>query len=63
MKIGILFTAYNCDSYIEEVLSPWIKLSDELNLVLVSNSGMFSDYIKLGFEEKNKKNVTRDNED
>ena len=57
MKIGILFTAYNCDSYIEEVLSPWIKLRDELNLVLVANSGMFSDYIKLGFEEKNKKTL------
>ena len=57
MKIGILFTAYNCDSYIEEVLSPWIKLRDELNLVLVANSGMFSDYIKFGFEEKNERTL------
>jgi hypothetical protein len=53
MKIGIIFTAYNCDGYIERVLSPWVELRDELNLVLTANSGMFSDYVKLGFKEKN----------
>jgi len=53
MKIGILFTAYNCDDYIEDVLKPWLELRDELNLILVANSGMFSDYVKFGFEEKN----------
>ena len=53
MKIGLIFTAYNCDEYIERVLSPWLELREELNLVLTANSGMFSDYVKLGFKEKN----------
>ena len=53
MKVGIIFTAYNCDEYIERVLSPWVELRDDLNLVLTANSGMFSDYVKLGFKEKN----------
>lgn len=57
MKIGVLITAYNCDDYIKNVLEPWLELREELNLILVANSGMFSDYIKFGFKEKNEKTL------
>ena len=32
LKIGVLFSAYNCASYIDECMEPWLKLKKELNL-------------------------------
>jgi hypothetical protein len=29
MKIGVLFSAYNSEGYIDECLSPWFKLKNE----------------------------------
>ena len=53
MKIGVLLTAYNCESYIDDCLAPWLKLRDEYNFVIACNSGMFKDYLELGISEKN----------
>lgn len=58
MKIGIVFTAYNCDTYITDSLRPWIELKNELDIIISVNSGMFKDYIDLGFEEKNKNTLS-----
>ncbi len=52
-KIGLLFTAYNCENYINSCLDPWIKLKEKHNIKIAANSGMFSDYKDLGFENKN----------
>jgi hypothetical protein len=59
MKIGILFTCYNCESYVDESLAPWLKLRDEMNFSIAANSGMFKDYLKLGISEKNEGTVKK----
>jgi hypothetical protein len=52
-KIGLLLTAYNCENYINPCLDPWIKLKEKYNIKIAVNSGMFSDYKALGFENRN----------
>ena len=52
MRIGVLLTAYNCESYIDDCLEPWLKLRDEYNFVIACNSGMFKDYLEMGITEK-----------
>ena len=41
LKIGVLFTAYNCADYIDESFQPWLNLRKELNLVLAAANGRF----------------------
>tara|TARA_R100000234_G_scaffold91214_1_gene59380 strand:- start:13850 stop:14893 length:1044 start_codon:yes stop_codon:yes gene_type:complete len=41
VKIGILFSAYNCAAYIDECLEPWLKLKKELNLILAATNGRY----------------------
>jgi len=41
MKIGVLFSAYNCALYIDKCLEPWLKLKKELNLVLAATNGRY----------------------
>lgn len=41
LKIGVLFSAYNCASYIDECMEPWLKLKKELNLVLAATNGRY----------------------
>lgn len=53
LKIGLIFTAYNCAEYIDLCLDSWIKLKEKHNIKIASNSGMFSDYKLLGFENRN----------
>lgn len=53
LKIGLIFTAYNCAEYIDSCLDPWIKVKEKYNIKIATNSGMFSDYKLLGFENKN----------
>lgn len=53
MKIGVLFTCYNCEDYVDQCLEPWLNLRDEMNFVFAASSGMFSDYLALGISEKN----------
>lgn len=53
LKIGIIFTAYNVAPYLEKCLAPWFNLKNQINLKFAINSGMFSDYKKLGFTNKN----------
>lgn len=57
LKIGILFTAYNCDPYLERCFAPWFNLKNKINLKFAINSGMFSEYKKLGFTNKNTKTL------
>lgn len=57
MKIGVIFTAYNCENYLKDCLSPWLDLRQELDLILTANSGMFKPYKEFGFEEKNEKTL------
>ena len=52
-KIGLLLTAYNCENYINPCLDPWMKLKEKYNIKIAVNSGMFSDYKALGFENRN----------
>ena len=52
-KIGLLLTAYNSENYINSCLDPWVKLKEKYNIEIAANSGMFSDYKALGFENKN----------
>lgn len=52
-KIGLLLTAYNCENYIDSCINPWIKLKEKYNIKIAANSGMFSDYKLLGFENRN----------
>jgi autotransporter strand-loop-strand O-heptosyltransferase len=52
-KIGLLLTAYNCENYINPCLDPWVKLKEKHNIKIATNSGMFSDYKALGFENRN----------
>jgi len=53
MRIGVLLTAYNCESYIDDCLEPWLNLRDEYNFIIACNSGMFKDYLEMGIVEKN----------
>ncbi len=32
MKIGIIYTSYNCEKYVDESLEPWLRLKDEFNI-------------------------------
>lgn len=53
LKIGVLFTAYNCAEYIEDSLNPWFNLKDDLNFKFAINSGMFKAYKDLGYPDRN----------
>lgn len=57
MKIGILFTVYNCEKYLRDCLNPWFELKDRYNFIFASNSGMFSDYLTLGIPYRNKETL------
>ena len=54
MKIGILLTCYNCESYVDRCIEPWTKLKDRHEIIFACNSGMFKDYFDLGIPENNK---------
>jgi hypothetical protein len=57
MRIGLLFTVYNCEKYLKEVLDAWFSAKDDLDIVIAANSGMFSDYHKLGIPYRNKETL------
>ena len=59
MNIGILFTCYNCEDYVDSCITPWLNLRDEYNFIIACNSGMFKDYIELGILEKNEGTVKK----
>jgi hypothetical protein len=54
MKIGVLFTIYNCESYVDDCLKPWFNLKKTYDITMACTSGMFKPYLELGFEPKNK---------
>jgi len=54
MKIGVLFTIYNCESYVDNCLKPWFNLKSEYDITMACTSGMFKPYLELGFKPKNK---------
>lgn len=53
LKIGVLFTAYNCADYINDCLNPWFNLKNNFNFKFAINSGMFKMYKDLGFPDRN----------
>jgi hypothetical protein len=59
MTIGVLLTAYNSEKYIDECLDPWLKLKSEFDIFIGCNSGMFKDYLDLGFKPNNKKTLSK----
>lgn len=59
MKIGILFSAYNSEKYIDGCLTPWFNLKNEFDIVIGCNSGMYSDYVNFGIEPKNKSTLKK----
>ena len=36
MKIGVIFTIYNCEEYLENCLQPWFDLKSEYDFVFTS---------------------------
>ena len=38
LKIGVLFTAYNCGNYINECLNPWFNLKNNFNFKFAINT-------------------------
>lgn len=59
MKIGILLTCYNCESYVDLCIQPWTKLKDRHEIIFACNSGMFKDYLDLGIPENNKRTLEK----
>jgi len=53
LKIGVLFTAYNCADYINGCLNSWFNLRKNFNFKFAVNSGMFKIYKELGFPDRN----------
>ena len=54
MTIGVLLSAYNSESYIDECLQPWMELKDEFDISFACVSGMYKEYINFGFKSRNK---------
>jgi len=54
MRIGILFTIYNCEKYVDDCLKPWFNLKQKYDITMACTSGMFKPYLQLGFKPKNK---------
>jgi len=59
MKIGIIFSLYGCEDYLDRCLFPWIKLRKELNLVLTACNGMYNDFLQYGFKDKSHKSLIK----
>lgn len=59
MKIGIIFSLYGCENYLDRCLSPWIKLRKELNLVLTACNGMYNDFLNYGFQDRSHKSLIK----
>jgi len=53
LKIGVLFTAYNCAEYVQYCLNPWFNLKNTFNFKFAINSGMFKAYKDLGHPDRN----------
>jgi hypothetical protein len=53
MKIGLIFTIYNCEEHLQNCLQPWFDLKSEYDFVFSLNSGRFNDYIELGIPDRN----------
>ena len=58
MKIGLIYTSYNCQEYLDDSLNPWLELKKEIgdNLLIAGVSVPFLEY--KGFQEED--NVTPD---
>jgi hypothetical protein len=59
MNIGVILIAYNSEKYIDDCLDSWISLKKKHNITITCVSGMFKDYINLGFEIKNKETLKK----
>lgn len=50
-SIGLLLAVYQDHEFLDECLSPWIKLKKELGISIAICHGMFKEYKELGFED------------
>lgn len=53
MKIGLIFSAFNSEKYIDECLSPWMNLKDKLDITISCTSNMYRDYLNYGINPDN----------
>jgi hypothetical protein len=53
MKIGVVFSAFNTEKYIDECLSSWIKLRDRFNITISCTSNMYRDYLNYNIHPDN----------
>lgn len=57
MKWGILLTAFNCADTLEQCLTPWIELKDELGLVISAVSVPFAEYKDMAVPVDNTRDI------
>lgn len=58
-KFGLIFCAYGIPEYVENSISPWVKLKDKLNITITTCHGLFKESFENGvidndFETLNK---------
>jgi hypothetical protein len=53
MRVGVIFTIYGCEEYVDRCLKPWFDLSSEFNFIFTVTSGRFKDYVDLGVPDRN----------
>lgn len=47
-KFGLIFCAYGIPEYVENSISPWIKLKDKLNITITACHGLFKESFENG---------------
>lgn len=53
MKIGLVFSAFNSEKYIDECLSSWMSLKKDLDITISCTSNMYRDYLNYGIDPDN----------
>lgn len=51
VKIGLIVCGYKCANVIDEILDPWVKLKEELNITIAVVNGMFKEYEQMGYKD------------
>ncbi len=58
IKLGVLYCAYSSPEYIQ-FINPWIKLKDELNIVIAGANGMFREMHELDYEDNDEETIEK----
>lgn len=53
MKIGVVFSAFNSEKYIDDCLSSWIKLRNKFDITISCTSNMYKDYLNYNIHPDN----------